>query len=254
MSQIPPEPTEPSEPMSPAELSASPVPPPPPDTTGEETLILHPSPVPLVEPAGVPGEPVMVPSPPPVAPGESASVLLAQPAGPDWRKVSLEWMQKSQEITAKWLYGLGGWIFGGLIIVALMLLQDLISLSFIDHASLVAGLAITIALPFNLAGLGIIRYFNDLNQAVEEARQTLGQSANLDAATLIKLTRDSEAFSPARHKVMDFTVSLALYISVLFTIIGLAAALWRISWAATLLFIIASVVSVVLVLRVIRYS
>jgi hypothetical protein len=166
----------------------------------------------------------------------------------------MAWMQKSQEITAQWLYDLGGWIFGGLIVVALMLLQDLISLGFADRAALVAGLAISIALPFNLAGLGIIRYYNDLNRTTEQARLALGQNSNLDADTLIRLARESDAFPPDKHRVMDSSISWALYLSVLFTIIGLSAALWRISWVATLLFLVASVLGVLLVLRVVRSS
>jgi len=166
--------------------------------------------------------------------------------------ISLEWMEKSQKITAKWLYDLGGWIFGGLLIAALLILQVLILLGFADRATLIAGLTIAIALPFNLAGLGVVRYFRSLHQAVAEARQALGQNTNLDAETLIQLTRDSEAFPPEKHKIMDSSVSLALYVSVLFTIIGLSSALWRISWAATLLFLIACVAGVLLVWRVVR--
>lgn len=179
--------------------------------------------------------------------------LVAPQNRPDWRKMSQSWMEKSQEITAKWLYDLGGWIFGGLIIAALMLLQDLISLGAVDGAVVVAGLAIAIALPFNLAGLGIIRYFKDLGQATEEARSALAQNSNIDAETLTRLNIDSRALSPRKRKVMDTAVSLALYLSVFFTVIGLSSALWRISWVATFFFLIASVLGLLLVLRVLRY-
>ena len=40
---------------------------------------------------------------------------------PDWRGVSqtsLAWMEQSQRITAKFLYDLGAWIFGGLLVAA----------------------------------------------------------------------------------------------------------------------------------------
>lgn len=193
--------------------------------------------------------PAEVPVTPAAFPGASAKA-----PGPDWRQVSLGWMQKSQEITAKLLYDLGGWIFGGLIVVNLMLLQALISLGFADRALLIAGLAGVLAFPFNLAGLGVIRYFNALSQAVEDAQKVLAQNGNLDAETLIKLTRDSAALPPDKHRVMDSSVSLALYLSVLFTVIGLCSALWHISWAVTLLLIVAGVLAALLVLRVIRHS
>ena len=49
-------------------------------------------------------------------------------------------------------------------------------------------------------------------------------------------------------------VSAALFLSVLFTLIGIASALWRISWAVTILCIIAGILGLLLILRVVRYS
>jgi hypothetical protein len=197
----------------------------------------------------------MFPEPTPREPSLISPTLPAGiPARPDGSQVSQNWMEKGQEITAKLLYDLGGWIFGGLIVVALMLLQDLISLGFADRATLIAGLAIAIALPFNLVGLGVIRYFNALNQAVEEAKKVLTETPGLDVETLERLTLDSSAFPSGKHKIMDSTVSLSLYLSVFFTMIGLSSALWRISWAVTLIFLIAAISGVLLILRVIRYS
>jgi len=193
-------------------------------------------------PAEAPAPPVAFASAPTSAPG------------PDWRALALAWMQKSQELTAKLLYDLGGWIFGGLIIINLMLLQALISLGFIDLAILVAALAVVLAFPFNLAGLGIIRYFTALTQTIEEARHALAHNGNLDAETLIKLTRESTAFSPGKRQVMDSSVSLALYLSVLLTVIGLGSALWHVSWAVTLFLLVAGVLALLLVFRVIRSS
>ena len=216
-----------------------------------------PQPIILPDPQTVPqaSQPVQEPRPITLSnpqPGASANRF-------DLRKISSgisqEWIQTTQEITAQWLYDLGGWIFGGLTITALLLLQVFILLSgFVDHATVVAGLAIAIALPFNLVGLGIVRYFYALNQTAEKARQALAQSSNLDAETLMKFTRASDAFSLEKRKVMDFSVSLALYLSGLFTLIGLSAALWRISWAATLLFLLACVGGAWLVWRVIQSS
>lgn len=248
-----PEPVDPSpEPVGvPSEATA--IPPAPPDipvTPMDESL---PGPSMAVPSAPLPPPPPDVPVTLPVF----SPAVSAMPKGPDWQRVSQvsqAWMQKSQEITVKLLYDAGGWVFGGLIVAALMLLQALIALGFADRATLVSGLAIAIALPFNLAGLGMIRYFNVLNQAVEQARLALGQNPNLDAGTLMRLTQESNSFSPGKRLVMDSSLSLALYLSVFFTIIGSGAALWRISWVVTLLFLLASVAGFFLVLRVIRSS
>jgi hypothetical protein len=120
-------------------------------------------------------------------------------------------------VTARWLYEPGGWIFGGLLVAALMVLQDLISLGSSDRATVSAGLAIALALPFHVSRLIIVRYFRDLSQAVAEL--TGGQ-----------------AFSPAKSRAMDMAVSAALALGAIFTLIGISSALWRISWAATLFF------------------
>ncbi len=180
----------------------------------------------------------------------------APPRGPTWTdrwQMFMQWMEKSQQITARWLYELGGWIFGGLIVAALMILQDLISLGSLDRATVVAGLAIAIALPFNVTGLVIVRYFRDLNQAVEEARLALAQGASDIDETQPGLAFNAQAFSPAKRRTMDMAVSAALFLSALFTLMGIASALWRISWAVTILFIIAGILGLLLILRVVRY-
>lgn len=173
----------------------------------------------------------------PPEPGSPPTV----PASPGFspRRPSLmQWMEKGQQITASWLYDLGGWIFGGLIVAALMVLQDVISLGSADRATVVAGLAIALALPFHVAGLVIVRYFRDVNQAVAEVPSGL--------------TFASQALSPARRRAMDVAVSTALLLGALFTFLGIAAAFWRVSWAVTLLFFIAGICGLLLIRRAVR--
>jgi hypothetical protein len=142
-------------------------------------------------------------------------------------------MQKGQQVTARWLYELGGWIFGGLLVAALMVLQDLISLGSSDRATVIAGLAIALALPFHVSGLIIVRYFRDLSQAVAELA-------------------GGQAFSPAKSRAMDMAVSAALALGAIFTLIGISSALWRISWAATLFFLLAGGGGLLLIVRAVR--
>lgn len=160
---------------------------------------------------------------------------------PDWRQTLTSQMITNQQLTAHWLYERGYWIFGGLIVVALVLLQDLITSNFADRgaqvAALIAALAIVIALPFDLGGVVIVRYFNDLQQGAAVNDETLRR----------------QAIDPqVRRKTMDTAVSTALFLGVLFTLISIGAALWHLSWAATILFFIACVLSLWLVSRAIR--
>jgi hypothetical protein len=103
-------------------------------------------------------------------------------------------MQKSQQVTARWLYEAGGWIFGGLLVAALMVLQDLISLGFSDRGTVIAAFASAITLPFHVVGLVIVHYVKDLSQATAAL-------AGLPAG---------QAFSPAERRAMDRAVSAAL--------------------------------------------
>lgn len=162
----------------------------------------------------------------------------ASPGLSSRRPALMQWMAKSQQITARWLYELGGWIFGGLIVAALMVLQDVITLGSADRATVLAGVAVALALPFHIAGLVIVRYFRDVNQAVAEVPSGL--------------TFASQALSPARRRAMDVAVSTALVLGALFTFLGIASALWRVSWAVTLLFFVAGICGLLLIVRAVR--
>jgi hypothetical protein len=181
-----------------------------------------------------------------VAPAASA------PRGPDWFSLSQKWLDRSQEITAQVLYDTGGWIFSGLLLATLLLFQPLIGLGFADGAILLTGLAFALALPFNLAGLGIIYYFRARTRVAEAAGQELGQNPNLDAATLVRLTEEKNGLLPEKRALLDSSLSLALYLSAFFTLLGTFFALWHISWAVALLFLLACVGGLILLLRAIR--
>lgn len=156
----------------------------------------------------------------------------------DFRQTFASQMIANQQLTARWLYERGNWIFGGLIVVALVLLQDLVTSGAGDRvAGLIAGLAIVIALPFDLGGVFIVRYFKDLQQPTSLNDETLQR----------------QAIDPqVRRKTLDVAVSTALFLSVLFTLISIGAALWHLSWAVTILFLIACILSALLVSQATR--
>jgi hypothetical protein len=159
----------------------------------------------------------------------------------------MQMMEKGQQIAARWLYELGGWIFGALIAAALMVLQDLIPLGTTDRVTMVAAFATALAIPFHIAGLVIVRYFRDLYQAASEVAlaQNLNQGNELP-------TFSSQIFSPAKRRAMDTAVSTALLLGALFTLLGVAFALWRISPLVTLLFFIACICGLLLIIRAVR--
>lgn len=171
----------------------------------------------------------------------------------DWRQAFQQWMEQSQKIVLKWLYEVGGWIFTGLIAIALMIVQDLISLGPSDRALLIAAFALAAALPLNLTGLWIVRYIKNLDLAVEEAKQYLAQNKAVDEDTVISLRSDDEAFSAAKKKFTNLVVTIVLALSVLFTLIGISSALWHISWAATIILLISLLAGLLTTLWVLAY-
>lgn len=177
------------------------------------------------------------------APDQSVS-----PAKLDWRQGLQSWMEQSQRIVLKWLYDVGGWIFTGLIAVALMILQNLIAIGSADRALLVAGLLLAAALPLNLAGLWIVRYLKNLDQAGEEIQNTAG-----DVTVISVPPVGFTATSPEKRKFTNTILSALLALSVLLTLLGICLALWHISWAATIIFIIAALAGLLTTLWVLAY-
>lgn len=158
-------------------------------------------------------------------------------------------MEKSQQIAARWLYELGGWIFGALIAASLMVLQDLIPLGATDRVTVIAALACALAIPFHIAGLVIVRYVRDLLQAASElVAQNSGAGSERPGA----ITFSAQIFSPSKRRAMDMAVSTCLFLGSLFTLVALAAAFLRISWLVALLFLLAGIAGLLLIGRAVR--
>jgi len=175
------------------------------------------------------------PASPPTVPA------FANPSRFQRRPGLMPFMERGQQVAARWLYELGGWIFGALVAASLMVLQDLIPLGAPDRVTVVAALACALAIPFHIAGLVIVRYVRDLQQAARElAGQNMGDGSEL------------QILSPTKRRSLDRAVSTALFLGSFFTLIALAAALGRISWLVAVLFLLASIAGTVLIVRAVR--
>lgn len=155
-----------------------------------------------------------------------------------WQSGVANWTHQSQKATVKWLYDAGGWLFGALTATSLILLLDLILIGPDGPAALVAGLAVAIALPFNLAGLWLTRFFKDLKLTAGEA--ILKQP---DPSTV--------TVTPTRKGVVDSTATIALIVGSLFTLISVISALWRISWAVPIVFLLSIILALLLASRIV---
>lgn len=142
---------------------------------------------------------------------------------PDWQATLSRQTSDIQQGTVKWFYDAGNSIFVTLTITSIILSLVLILLGSPDRATLIAGLAVAIALPFNLIGIWLVQYLKD--------------PAHKPA-------------TPARQRRVDATALIALSVGTIFTLLSLGAAFWRISWIATLIFLLVDILGLWLIFRV----
>lgn len=176
----------------------------------------------------------------------------SSPAKMDWKQTLQSWMEQSQKIILKWLYEVGGWIFTGLIAVALMIVLNLITVGIADRVLLVAGLVLAAALPLNLAGLWIVRYIQNLDQALAEAKPPVARQPIEDESTV--MVASAQIFSAKKRKFTNDIITIILALSVLLTLLGLSLALWHISGAVAIVFLLAILVGLLATLGVLAYK
>lgn len=167
----------------------------------------------------------------------------------DWMQALQNWMGQSQQIVLQWLYNAGGWIFTGLIAVALLILQNLIAIGRTDRVLLVAGLALAAALPLNLAGVWIVRYLRNQDQALAAATLSSVPQVAGDEVTV----SNAPIFSAKQRQFTNTILSILLDLSVLLTLLGIVCALWHISGAITVVFLITLVLGLLTTLWVLAY-
>jgi hypothetical protein len=153
------------------------------------------------------------------------------------------------ESITPWLSEVGSWIFGGLIAVNLWVISALIAVGPVDHAVLIAITALACALAVNVAGIVLLRLSKDVRDiALDELTLRAFQDAGFN---------DVEAHFPPpperesrRKKQSNVTLLYALAIaaiSIALTMVGLIGVFWHMAWWVAVTFILAVVLSAVLV-------
>ncbi|HET6437251.1 MAG TPA: hypothetical protein VFG59_04265 [Anaeromyxobacter sp.] len=133
-----------------------------------------------------------------------------------------------------WLVAVGSWAFGGLIALNLVFLAALVTVGPADRAVLIGATAFACALPFDVAGLVLLRLTRELGEIRVDALA-------LESFQSARFPRIEAYFPSARHRrsLSRRTVRIALAyasaiaaLSVALTLAGLAASLWHMaSWA-----------------------
>ena len=160
------------------------------------------------------------------------------------------------ERVTPWLVAEGSWIFGGLIALNLVWLAALITVGPVDRAVLVAVVAFAVALPFDVAGVVLLRLTRDLPDV------RLGGLA-LEAFQEAHFP-DIERYFPPQHEQGSLSrrrarlsLAYALVVAVLcsaLTLSGLAASLWHMAPWVGEVFLAAVAISMLVLVAVAAHS
>ena len=152
-----------------------------------------------------------------------------------------------------WLLDLGSWIFGALIAFNLVILGALLTVGPVDPSVLVATAGFALALPLDAAGFAVLRLAVDMkNVALEEITTTAFQEAGFEIET--RAPAPSEATEKRRMLVVLRYAYIFLGLAIVFSLVGMTAALWHMAWWIAVLFVAVVVVSQALGFRAIVFS
>lgn len=153
------------------------------------------------------------------------------------------------ELTMPWLVDVGNWIFAGLIAFDLVVMAPLIVTASADQALTISIVMFALALPLNLAGLVMLRLIKDMaHVGFSEEWARAYQEAGLPLGEQLASPQAREAQRKRRATVVLYYSFAVLMLSVVLTLTGLTAALWRISWWIGAVFLAMAVISLGIVI------
>lgn len=152
-----------------------------------------------------------------------------------------------------WLFDFGSWIFGGLIAFILLVIPALITVGPVRSAILVSITAFACALPLNVAGLLLLKLVQDMkNAGLDEHMQHAFQDAGFSVEAYFPQEK-----GPLQRRRADIALRYSigiLALSIVFTLTGMAAALWYMAWWVGVVFLAMVLLSQLLVILVIAHS
>lgn len=162
----------------------------------------------------------------------------------------MEGMGKIVDQITPWLLELGSWIFGALIAFNLLILSAILTVGPVDRAVLIGTVAIAIGLPAEVAGFVVLRLAADLkNVGLEEVAATAFQEVGFTVERPEAVPPRAVAAEKHRARlVLGYSYGL-LAAAFLLTFIAVTAILWHMAWWIGSVFIIAAVLSQVVMVR-----
>jgi hypothetical protein len=147
-----------------------------------------------------------------------------------------------------WLFEVGSWIFGGLIAFTLLVLASLLTVGPVDFAVKLSTVAFAMSLPLSVTGLVLLRLVRDLRPVHFEGVAQVFQEAGLTpGAQQIPSVASLEALRERGTRIVLSTTLGMLGLSSVLTIVGMAAALWHMSWWIGAAFLATVLISLLIV-------
>ncbi|HXY31189.1 MAG TPA: hypothetical protein VEI06_10820 [Gemmatimonadaceae bacterium] len=174
----------------------------------------------------------------------------------DQSKQALKGLDLLLERVAPWLLEVGGWVFGGLVAVNLVIAASLITVGPVDRAVMISIACFAGALPLNVAGIFLVRLVRDMNEiGLDELTLRSFKEADFPhIESYFPPARERAALSKRRGRVaLGYSLGIAA-VSAGLTVAGLVAALWHMAWWVAVAFAATTVLSVGLILIMLGHS
>ena len=148
-----------------------------------------------------------------------------------------------------WLIDVGSWVFGGLLVFTAAFIAALIEVGQVDGAILVSITAFGCALPFEVAGIAVVRLVRDLKQVgIDDLTlQSYKDAGFPDIEAYTPPAAEREAQRASRLAAALLVALVIALVCTALTAIGLVAALWFIAWWTGVVALVAIALSAALI-------
>jgi len=169
---------------------------------------------------------------------------------------SLNGLARLVEWLTPWLVAVGSWIFGGLLALNLVLVASLITVGPVDRAVLIAVIAFACALPFDVAGIVLLRLTKDFQDIrVDELALKAFQEARFPGIeAYFPPARERESFSRRRARIALAYALVIAALSAALTLAGLVASLWHMAPWVGEVFLATVALSALVLVAVVAHS
>lgn len=148
---------------------------------------------------------------------------------------SINALARLVEWITPWLVEVGSWAFGGLIALNLVVIAALLTVGPVDRAVLIAVSAFAYALPFDIAGIVLLRLIKDVQDIrIDDLTLQAFQEAHFPhIEAYFPAARERATFTKRRARIALAYVFVIAVVSTGLTFTGLVASLWHMApWVA----------------------